>query len=93
MTEVNHVKGTDKGKIFLYALSTCVWCRKTKKLLDSMGVEYSYIYMDKLDGEKRDKRMEELRKWNPRGSFPTLIFNDEKCIVGFKEVEIKKELE
>lgn len=93
MTEVNHVEGKNKGDIFLYALSTCVWCRKTKKLLDSLGVEYSYIYMDQLDGEVKDKRMKELEKWNPRCSFPTLVINKDRCIVGFKEGEIKKELE
>ncbi len=93
MAEINKVEGTDRGKIFLYALSTCVWCRKTKKLLDSLGVEYSYVYVDKLEGENRNKRIEQLKKWNPRGSFPTIVFNDEKCIVGFKEDEIKKELE
>ena len=93
MAEVNHVEGEDKGDVFLYALSTCVWCRKTKKLLDSLGIKYSYIFMDQLDGEKKDKRMKELEKWNPRCSFPTLVINKDKCIVGFKEDEIKKELE
>ena len=34
--EINHVDGQDKGKVMLYALSTCVWCKKTKKLLDKL---------------------------------------------------------
>lgn len=92
MADVKHVEGEDKGKVFLYALSTCIWCRKTKKLLDSLGIEYSYIFMDNLDGEEKDKRMEELEQWNPKRSFPTLVINDEKVITGFKEDEIKKEL-
>ncbi len=92
MAEVEHVKGENKGKIFLYALSTCVWCKKTKKLLDFLGVEYSYVYMDQLDGKEKDKKMKELENWNPRCSFPTIVFNDKECIVGFKEDEIKKEL-
>ena len=92
MTEVNHVEGENKGNIFLYALSTCVWCRKTKKLLDSLGVEYLYIFMDQLDGNEKDQRMKELEKWNPRCSFPTLVINKDKCIVGFREDEIKEEL-
>ncbi len=93
MSEVNHIKGENKGDVFLYALSTCVWCRKTKRLLDSLEVEYSYIFMDQLEGDIKDKRMKELEKWNPRCSFPTLVINKDKCIVGFKEDEIKKELE
>jgi len=31
------VAGKNKGQILLYALSTCVWCKKTKQLLDQLG--------------------------------------------------------
>jgi hypothetical protein len=33
-----------------------------------------------------------VTKWNPDGSFPTLVLNDSKCIVGFKEPEIRQAL-
>ena len=91
--KVEHVGGENKGKIMLYALSTCGWCRKTKELLDELGVEYSYIYVDHLVGKEKEKTMDEVEKWNPRCSFPTLIINDNNCIVGFKEDEIKEVLE
>jgi glutaredoxin len=84
------IKGENKGKTMLYALSTCVWCKKTKQLLDKLGVEYSIIYMDYLDGKEKDDTMKILKKWNPRRSFPTLVINDNKCIVGFKEDKIKE---
>lgn len=87
-----HVKGKNKGKIRLYALSTCVWCKKTKELLNKLGVEYSYIFVDLLDGPEKDDTMEDVKKWNPRCSFPTLVINDKDCIVGFKEDEIKEAL-
>ena len=93
MVKIEHVEGENKGKIFLYALSTCVWCKKTKQLLEDLGVEYSYIFMDKLEGKDKDEQMDELKKWNPRCSFPTLVINDEKCITGFKEEEIRDEIE
>mgnify|MGYP006283308743 CR=1 FL=1 len=93
MVEIEHVEGENKGKIFLYALSTCVWCKKTKQLLEDLGVEYSYLFMDQLEGKDKDEQMDELKKWNPRCSFPTLIINDEKCITGFKEEEIREEIE
>jgi glutaredoxin len=86
--QLETVKGENKGKIILYALSTCVWCRKTKELLEDLGVEFSYIYVDLLDGEENDDAMEEVRKWNPRCSFPTLVINDKTVISGFKEDEI-----
>ena len=89
MAKIEHVDGENKGKIMLYALSTCVWCKKVKDLLKNLGVEYSYIFVDPLDGEYKDKIMDEVEKWNTRMSFPTLVIRDEKCIVGFKEDEIK----
>ena len=64
--KVEHVDGENKGDILLYALSTCGWCRKTREFLDDLGVEYSYIYMDHLEGAEREKNMEELTKWNPK---------------------------
>ena len=87
-----HVNGENKGKILLYGLSTCGWCKKTKKLLDDLGVEYHYVYADHLEGNERKKTMEEIKKWNPRCSFPTLIINDKKCIIGFKEEKIREAL-
>jgi len=91
--QVEIVKGKNKGKVLLYALSTCGWCRKTKELLEELGVEYSYIYVDLLEGKEKDDIVDEIRKWNPRCSFPTLVINDKKVITGFKEDEILKELE
>ncbi|HII75790.1 MAG TPA: glutaredoxin family protein, partial [Methanolinea sp.] len=40
---MEHVKGSKRGELILYALSTCGWCAKTRKLLDDLGVEYSYV--------------------------------------------------
>jgi glutaredoxin len=57
-----------------------------------MGIEYSYEYVDLLDGSERDRVMQAVTKWNPSCSFPTMVINDKKCIVGFKEDEIREEL-
>lgn len=92
MLEVEHVKGENKGKIMLYALSTCGWCKKTKELLDELGAEYDFIYVDLLEGDDKDNAMNEVGKWNPRYSFPTIIVNNKKVITGFKEDEIREAL-
>ena len=91
MTRIK-VEGSHKGDILLFALSTCVWCGKTRKLLDELGVEYTYEYVDLLEGAQREAAVKELKKWNPASSFPTMIINGEKCIVGFKEEEIRQAL-
>ena len=87
---MEHHEGTDKGKITLYALSTCVWCQRTKSLLQDMGVAYDFVYVDNLIGNDRDKTLDEIKRWNPRCSFPSLVINNAQCIVGFDEKKIRE---
>lgn len=87
-----HVSGIDRGKVVMYGLSTCVWCKKTKKLLTDLGVDFEYIYVDRLEGEEESNAVNQVRRFNPSISFPTTIINDEKAIVGFKEKQIREAL-
>lgn len=79
-------------KIKLYALSTCGWCRRTKNLLDEHGVKYDIVYVDLLQGEEQKKTLEEMSKWNPRLSFPTLVLDDREAIIGYDEARLKEAL-
>jgi glutaredoxin-like protein NrdH len=87
-----HVPGKKTADLILYALSTCGWCHKTKELLDTLGVEYRYEYVDQLDGDERQQAVSEIMRWNPARSFPTLVINNQRSIVGFKEQEIREAL-
>jgi len=84
------VDGKGKGDILLFALSTCGWCRKTKNLLNSLGVGYRYIDVDLLDGEAKEEVVAELDRWNPGHSFPCIVIDNSKCIVGFQEDKIRQ---
>lgn len=88
--DIKHVPGKRKGKVMLYALSTCGWCKKTKKLFDSLGIEYHYIDVDLVEGEEKESLRKEIMRWNPRGSFPTIVVNDQICIVGYDEKKINE---
>jgi glutaredoxin len=88
-----HVEGRNAGQIILYALSTCVWCKKTRELLKELGVTFDYIYTDRLVGKEEEDTIREIKKWNPSCSFPTLVINNQDCIVGFNRDKIKKALE
>jgi glutaredoxin len=44
-----------------------------------------------LEGDERRAIIEDVKKFNPRCSFPTVIIGD-KVIVGYKEKEIKEAL-
>jgi glutaredoxin-like protein NrdH len=89
---IEHVNGKNKGTVMLYALSTCGWCGMTRELLTSLGVEFSYVYVDLLTGEELNQVAREVLKHNKGYSFPTLVINDSKVIVGFREDEIREAL-
>lgn len=89
---VNHVAGKDAGHIMLYALSTCGWCAKTRQLLEEIGVAYDYEYVDQLKGTEKQDAVKKVEKWNPACSFPTLVIHDQKCIIGYREDEIRRVL-
>jgi len=75
----------------LFALSTCSHCRNTRKLLDANGVVYDVVEVDLCPMDQREKVVNEVKKYNPACSFPTLIIGD-KVIVGYRENEIKEAL-
>ena len=75
----------------IYTLSTCSHCKSTKKFLNDCKVKYEFVDVDLLNGEERAAIIEDVKKWNPRCSFPTIIIGD-KVIVGYKEKEIKEAL-
>ncbi|HNS83484.1 MAG TPA: glutaredoxin family protein, partial [Methanolinea sp.] len=68
------------------------WCAKTRKLLDDLGVEYSYVYVDRLPHEEMESAIREVEKHNPSGSFPTLVIDGSRAIVGFREADIREAL-
>lgn len=90
--EVNHVDGKDKGKVMLYALSTCPWCKRTKRLLERLGVAYDFIDIDLVEGDEKEQIDKEVKKWNPRFNFPTLVIDDEVVIAGYKPEAIEEAL-
>ena len=75
----------------LYSLSTCSHCKSTKKFLSDCTVMYDFVDVDLLEGEERKAILEDVKKFNPKCSFPTIIIGD-KVIVGFKEDEIREAL-
>ncbi len=81
---------SDKS-VKIYSLSTCSHCKTTKKFLSDCSVMYDFVDVDLLEKEERKAILEDVKKFNPKCSFPTIIIGD-KVIVGFKEKEIKEAL-
>jgi glutaredoxin-like protein NrdH len=90
--KTEHVNGKGGHTVMLYALSTCVWCRRTKELLNELGVAYDYAYVDIVPREEQPAALAELGKYNQSGNFPTVVVDGDKVIVGFKEQQLREAL-
>ena len=75
----------------MYTLSTCSHCKSTKKFLGDCKVQYDFVDVDLLTGDERKAILEDVKKFNPKCTFPTIIIG-EKVIVGYKEDQIKEAL-
>jgi glutaredoxin len=69
-------------KVNMYALSTCPWCRKTKKFFTEHNVPFSYIDYDLADEATQAKISEELDAAGATG-FPFVRIGEE-IITGYQ---------
>lgn len=90
MSKVNGKRNA--GNVVLFALSTCVWCKKTRNLLDSLDIDYTYIYVDLLDREDQAQVEKDIYAVSSQVTFPTIVINGKTVITGFDEQKIIKEL-
>ncbi len=75
----------------IYSLSTCSHCNRTKKLLSDCAVQYEFTDLDLLMEKDRDALLEEVKRFNPACTFPTILIGD-RVIVGYREQEIRSAL-
>ncbi|HDQ72801.1 MAG TPA: glutaredoxin family protein [Chloroflexi bacterium] len=89
-----HVSGSkDTHKVAFYGLSTCIWCKKTRDFLESQDVAFDYTYVDLLQGQEKKDAIAQVRCWNSSVSFPTIVIDEQQCVVGFKRDNLKELLE
>ncbi|MGQ9459405.1 MAG: glutaredoxin family protein [Anaerolineae bacterium] len=79
-------------KVKLFALSTCAWCRKTKRFFHLHNVDYEFVDVDLLSPAERQEVLQEVARWNPRLSFPTVVVDDREVVVGFNEERLREVL-
>jgi glutaredoxin-like protein NrdH len=82
-----------KHKVFLYTLSTCVWCKMTKQFLKDNDVGFEYVDVDLSTEEEKDKIRKEIQAKGGNLNYPTAIIDEKKVITGFRKDLLKKELE
>jgi glutaredoxin len=82
----------NEHKVFLYTLSTCGWCKRTKEFLKENGVAYEYLDVDKCTSDERKKAIEYMKSKKASMGFPLAIIDDEILISGFKPDKYKEVL-
>jgi len=78
---------TVKPKV--YALSTCPYCKRTRRFLDDHKIDYDCIEVDMLEDSKQDEVLEEIENMTGRRSFPVVVVGKE-IIVGHDEEKLRK---
>ena len=77
-------------KPIMYALTTCLHCKNTKKFLEENNFEVTVIHLDDYCDAQRSDLMEKVRKYNPRGTFPVVLMPNGKVIVGFRKLLLEE---
>ena len=79
-------------KVFLYALSTCPWCRKAKQFFKENNIPFEYVYFDLADDGTQEKIREEMTRKIGRVTFPHVIIGEE-IVVGWNPEKYRRLLE
>jgi len=81
-----------KHKVLLYAISTCAWCKLTKKYLNENKVEYEYVDVDVCGENDRQAIRRDIVKRGGEPSYPTIIIDDKILITGFRKDKLSEAL-
>ncbi|MFX1466024.1 MAG: glutaredoxin family protein [Promethearchaeota archaeon] len=67
-------------KVSGYTLSTCPWCRKTKKFFEEKNIPFDYIDYDLASSEEQKRIRDEIVKVGGSLHFPFVKINGEVVI-------------
>jgi glutaredoxin len=79
----------EKEKPTVYALSTCPYCKRTRRFLDDHKIDYECIEVDLLDDKAQDEVMDKVEKLTGKRVFPVVVVGKD-IIVGHDETKLKK---
>lgn len=69
-------------KVFMYTLSTCPWCHKTKQFFKEKNIPFDYVDYDLQSEEQQEKIIEEMSRLSSERAFP-FVKIDGELIVGY----------
>jgi glutaredoxin len=83
----------NKHKVLMYAISTCGWCKRTKKFLMDNEIEYEYVDIDLCSNQEREEIRNDILSRGGTLIYPTIIVDDTILITSFQEDKIREALE
>jgi glutaredoxin len=69
-------------RVFMYTLSTCPWCRKTKKFFADNSIPFEYVDYDLQSAERQLEIEREMKSRGERMSFPWVLIGED-LVVGW----------
>ena len=69
-------------EVFVYALSTCPWCRKTKQWFTDSRIPFESVDVDALPDDEADEAADKAYELSGGRRFPVVVINGE-VIVGY----------
>jgi len=79
-------------KVTIYALSTCLWCKKTKKYFEDKKIPFTAVDYDKQDDARQEEMMKEMKTAGCTGTFPFTRIGG-ACVQGYDPQEFDNLLE
>lgn len=83
----------NKHRVVMYAISTCIWCRKAKMFLANNNVEYEYIDIDRSSQKDREAIRADILRRGGRLLYPTIIVDDKVLLTNPTETVLREVLE
>ncbi len=68
--------------VFVYALSTCPWCRKAKQYFEDSGVAFEAVDIDLLPDDEGDRLADEAFDLSGSRAYPVVKIGGE-VVVGY----------
>ena len=69
-------------KVSMYTLSTCPWCRKTKKFFKDKNIPFDFIDYDLATEEEQDRISRDMMKYTGHIAFPFVRIGEE-VVIGY----------
>jgi len=76
-------------QVFVYALSTCPWCRKTKQFFSDRGIPFDAVDIDLLPDDEGDRLADEALFASGSRAYPIVRIGDE-VVVGYAPEKYRK---